>query len=141
MVSLVLITHESLGASLIECARHIMCRPMGNLAQLSVNKYDDPDEIFKRTQTLLHSIDGDKGILLLTDIFGGTPSNIATRLIIPGKIEAIAGVNLPMLVRALTYSDQPLAVVVQKALTGGQDGVLCINPPLSDTQENRPLCK
>jgi PTS system ascorbate-specific IIA component len=133
MVSLVLITHESLGASLIECAQHIMCVPVTNLAQLAVSKHDDPDEVCKRAQMLVHSMDRGSGILLLTDIFGGTPSNIATRLIIPGQVEAIAGVNLPMLVRALTYSEQPLPIVIQKALMGGQEGVLYITPPFTES--------
>ena len=133
MVSLVLITHESLGASLIECAQHIMCMPMTNLAQLAVGKHDDPDEVFKRAQMLVHLQDSGNGTLLLTDILGATPSNIATRLIVPGQVEAIAGVNLPMLVRALTYSEQPLNIVIQKALTGGQNGVLYISPPFTES--------
>ncbi len=68
-------------------------------------------------------------LLLLTDIYGGTPSNVAGRLITPGRIEAVAGVNLPMLVRALTYCHQPLDVVVSKAITGGLEGVLYMTPP------------
>ena len=67
-------------------------------------------------------------MLLLTDIYDGTPSNVAGRLITPGRIEAVAGVNLPMLVRALTYCHQPLDVVVSKAITGGLEGVLYIIP-------------
>lgn len=129
MVSLVLVTHESLGESLIKCAQHIMCAPIPHLTSLVVNSHDDPDEVFKKAQTLLASIDDREGVLLLTDIFGGTPSNIASRLIIPGKVEAIAGVNLPMLVRAITYSQKPLDIVIKKALLGGQDGVLYMSAP------------
>lgn len=128
MVNLVLITHESLGESLIYCVRHIMCGSVPNLFALAVKRQDNPDEVLQRAQALLHALDTGNGILLLTDIFGGTPSNIASRLIIPGKVEAIAGVNLPMLVRALTYSQQPLSVVVQKSVAGGQNGVLHMTP-------------
>jgi phosphotransferase system HPr (HPr) family protein len=68
------------------------------------------------------------GVVVLTDMYGGTPSNIASRLIDPGKVEAVAGVSLPMLVRALSYSSQPLEIVVSKAITGGLEGVLYILP-------------
>jgi len=61
-------------------------------------------------------------------MLGGTPSNIASRLIRPGEIEAVSGVNLPMLVRALSYSQQTLDVVVSKAVTGGLEGVVYIIP-------------
>jgi PTS system ascorbate-specific IIA component len=59
----------------------------------------------------------------MTDIYGATPSNIATRLLVPGRVEGIAGVNLPMLIRALTYRGEPLEMVVAKALSGGTEGV------------------
>jgi PTS system ascorbate-specific IIA component len=57
-------------------------------------------------------------------MLGATPSNIAARLAAPGRVEVVAGVNLPMLVRALTYRAQPLAAVVGKAMSGGREGVL-----------------
>lgn len=132
MVSLVLITHEPLGESLIKCARHIMCAPIPYLTHLDVKSHSDPDEVYQRALALLAGIDNKHGVLLLTDIFGGTPSNIASRLIIPDKVEAVAGVNLPMLVRAITYSEKPLSVLIKKALLGGQDGVLHIAPPCSE---------
>jgi len=62
-------------------------------------------------------------VLVMTDIFGATPSNIATKLLKPGKVEGLAGVNLPMLIRALTYRDEPLDSVIEKALGGASDGV------------------
>jgi PTS system ascorbate-specific IIA component len=64
------------------------------------------------------------GVLVLTDIYGATPGNIALRLLVPGQVEGISGVNLPMLIRALTYRDQGLATVVEKALSGGTEGVI-----------------
>jgi PTS system ascorbate-specific IIA component len=64
------------------------------------------------------------GVLVLTDIYGATPGNIALKLLKPGRVEGISGVNLPMLIRALTYREQGLAAVVEKALSGGTEGVL-----------------
>lgn len=129
MVGIVIVTHVMLGDALRACARHIMQRDVPNLAHLAVSKADDPDEVLERARQICAELDDGSGVLLLTDIYGGTPSNVAGRLITPGRIEAVAGVNLPMLVRALTYCHQPLDVVVSKAITGGLEGVLYMTPP------------
>jgi PTS system ascorbate-specific IIA component len=65
----------------------------------------------------------------MTDIFGGTPSMVAQRLLQPGQVEGVAGVSLPMLIRALSYRDEPLALVLEKALSGGIEGVVRMPPP------------
>ncbi|WP_035055790.1 PTS sugar transporter subunit IIA [Andreprevotia chitinilytica] len=132
MVGIIIVTHVSLGDALMSCAQHIMGRPLPNLMQLAVSKADDPDKVVERARQMVATLDSDgSGVLLLTDIYGGTPSNVANRLIEPGRIEAVAGVNLPMLVRALTYCHQPLETVVSKAITGGLEGVLYMLPPSS----------
>ena len=133
MVGIVIVTHVMLGDALLACARHIMQRDLPNLGHLSVSKADDPDEVLERARQLCEKLDDGSGVLLLTDIFGGTPSNVANRLIQPGRIEAVAGVNLPMLVRVLTYCHQPLDVVVSKAITGGMEGELYMLPPGQNT--------
>lgn len=74
------------------------------------------------------------GVLLLTDMVGGTPANITWRLVEAGKVEAVAGINLPMLVRALCYSSQALEVVVSKAITGGLEGVYYMLPEGKDAK-------
>jgi PTS system ascorbate-specific IIA component len=63
-------------------------------------------------------------VLVLTDIYGATPSNVAVRLLKPGRIEGVSGVNLPMLIRALNYREQPLATVIEKSLSGGTEGIM-----------------
>jgi PTS system ascorbate-specific IIA component len=93
------------------------------LRQLGVTVHDDPDAILPVAQDLIRFLDQGAGVLVLTDIYGATPSNIAARILEVGRVEGIAGVNLPMLIRALTYRDEPLEVVISKALTGGQDGL------------------
>jgi PTS system ascorbate-specific IIA component len=65
-------------------------------------------------------------VLVLSDVYGATPCNVASKLLIPGKIEGVAGVNLPMIVRALTYRNEPLRTVVTKAMSGGIEGVMQI---------------
>ncbi|QZA77361.1 PTS fructose transporter subunit IIA [Deefgea tanakiae] len=130
MVGIIIVTHYTMGEALIACAQHIMGRALPQLAQLAVSKSDDPEELVQRAQALIRELDDGSGVLLLTDIYGGTPSNIANRLIVPGKVEAVAGVNLPMLVRALTYGHQSLDIAVSKAITGGLEGVLYMLPSM-----------
>lgn len=128
MVGIIIVTHYSMGEALMTCAQHIMGRPLPNLGQLAVSKADEPDEVLRRAQALIDELDDGSGVLLLTDIYGGTPSNVANRLISAGRVEAVAGVNLPMLVRALSYSHQSLDIAVSKAITGGLEGVLYMLP-------------
>jgi mannose PTS system EIIA component len=66
---------------------------------------------------------------VLTDIYGATPSNIASKLLKPGRVEGLAGVNLPMLIRALTYREAPLEEVLDKALSGAGEGILRMDHP------------
>ena len=128
MVGILIMTHGNLGVTLAECAQHILQRELPHLAVMAVDKNDDPDRKLAEARELVRGLDDGSGVLLLSDIFGGTPSNIASRLIEPGRIEAVAGVSLPMLMRSLCYAGQPLETVVSKAVTGGLEGVMYIVP-------------
>ncbi|MGQ5521630.1 PTS sugar transporter subunit IIA [Chitinimonas sp. PSY-7] len=133
MVGILLLTHYGLGESLAECAAHVLGRPLPQLRYLPVYRQDDPDVVLERARALIREIDTGTGVVVLSDIYGGTPSNIAYRLIVPGRIEAVAGINLPMLVRTLNYANEPLEVVVGKAVTGGLEGVMYILPPVTNS--------
>ncbi|HCX34883.1 MAG TPA: PTS fructose transporter subunit IIA [Rhodocyclaceae bacterium] len=124
MIGLFLVTHGSLGESLIQCACHVLNRRPPQLAQIGVSAQDDPLDILPTARQWLQLVDSGHGVLILTDVFGATPANIALKLLEPGRVEALAGVNLPMLLRALTYRDRDLATLTTKALAGGRDGVL-----------------
>ncbi len=129
MVGILILAHGTLGESLIHCASHVMgSRPL-QLSQLGVTVHDDPEAILPHAVKLTKQLDQGDGVLVLSDICGATPCNIATRLRIPGKVEVVAGASLPMLVRALTYRDQPLAAVVEKAISGGVEGVMHLGAP------------
>ena len=128
MIGILLVTHATLGDSLLECAKHIMGPDIPAIATLAVCRSDDPQSTMEHAQFLVREIDQGDGVLVLTDIFGGTPSNVACRLVVPDRVESIAGVSLPMLVRALTYRSQTLEVVVSKAITGGFEGVRYVLP-------------
>lgn len=128
MIGIFIITHGEIGKHLIDSACHILGKPLTNVTSMSVIKTEDPDRKLAQARTLLSQLDQGHGVLVLTDMLGGTPSNIASRLIQPKKIEAVAGINLPMLVRALSYCHESLDIVVGKAVTGGLEGVIYIIP-------------
>lgn len=128
MIGILLITHEDLGESLVRCATHIMGDQQSQLIPINVSIQDDPKLVFENANVLVEKLDSGDGVLVLSDIYGATPCNIACQLIIPGKVACLSGVNLPMLVRILTYRNQPLSVVIEKALSGGKDGVIQIQP-------------
>ncbi|MEE8222167.1 MAG: PTS fructose transporter subunit IIA [Nitrosomonadaceae bacterium] len=132
MIGILIISHGDLGDSLIHCANHVMGEKPKYLMHLSVTIQDDPDVAISKALKLLKQIDRGDGVLILSDICGATPCNIANRLVSPGRVECLAGVNLSMLVRALTYRNEPLVAVVEKALTGGKEGVMRIYSRPSD---------
>lgn len=124
MIGLFLITHSTYGESLIQCACHVLNRRPQQIVQLGVAAQDDPLDVLPLARDLLALVDTGKGALIMTDIYGATPSNIALKLLEPGRVEGLAGVNLPMLLRALTYRDKDMETLLSRAVGGGRDGVL-----------------
>ncbi len=124
MIGVLIVAHGAFGEALIHSASHVLGKRPLRVRQVGVTVHDDPEAILPQAQGLVRELDDGDGVLVLTDIYGATPGNIALRLLEPGRIEGISGVNLPMLVRALTYRDKGLAVMVEKALPGGTEGVL-----------------
>ena len=124
MIGILIITHGTLGESLIHCASHVLNKRPPRLKQLGVTAQDDPALLLPQARALTKELDEGSGVLILSDMYGGTPSNLAAKLVVPGKIEAVAGVSLPMLIRVLTYRDRDLQTIVTKAISGGCEGVI-----------------
>lgn len=125
MIGILIVSHGTLGESLIHCASHVMGKRPLYLRQLGVTVHDDPEAILPQARDLIRFLDTGKGVLVLTDIFGATPSNIACKLLETGRVEGVAGVNLPMLIRALSYREKlSLTDLIQKTLSGGTEGVM-----------------
>jgi PTS system mannose-specific IIA component len=124
MIGILLITHGTFGESLIQNVCHVLNKRPPLLAQFGVAAQDDPLDILPKAQRLLKEVDEGDGVLILTDILGATPSNLALKLLEPGRVEGVAGVSLPMLLRSLTYRKGGVAVLVKKAVSGGCDGVI-----------------
>ena len=127
MVGILIVTHGAFGEALIRSASHVMGGRPVKVRHLEVTIQDDPSAVVPRARDLLRDLDSGAGVLVLTDMLGATPSNIATQLLVPGTVEGVSGASLPMLIRALTYRNEPLAEVVEKALSGGREGVVHLN--------------
>ena len=124
MIGIFLITHGTFGESLVQNVCHVLNKRPPQIGQLGIAAQDDPQEILPIAKRLLEELDDGDGVLVFTDILGATPSNIALKLLEPGRIEGIAGISLPMLLRALTYRKNGMETLIQKAISGGRDGVI-----------------
>lgn len=127
IAGILIISHEPLGASFLGCIEHILGEQPSLLINHPILPTVDPDAEVLKLQTTLKQLDQGNGILILTDLFGATPANIARRLIQHGQVECLAGLNLPMLLRALHYRHKSLPELVNKVLTGGRDSIIHIS--------------
>ncbi len=117
MIGILIVSHGTFGKALIDSATQVLGKPPPFVDQVGVRAQDDPDAILPRARERIRALDQGEGVLVLTDIPGATPSNIVRRLLDAGRVEAVSGVSLPMLMRALTYRNEPLATVVLKAMS------------------------
>lgn len=102
MIGILLVTHANLGTALIETVEFILEKDQENLMAISIDIKQDPDNLRKKIKQGISKVMTDKGVLILTDMFGGTPSNISYSFLEEGKIEVLSGVNLPILLKAVT---------------------------------------
>ena len=127
MIGVLIVSHGDIGTSLLTSASQILGEPPAQVATLSVWRADDVDDLVLRARELMESLDSGDGVLVLTDIFGATPGNVVSRLLQAGRIEGVSGVSLPMLLRVLTGRNGSLSASVQRAMTGGAEGVVHMN--------------
>jgi len=127
MVGILLLTHAPLGNAFIEAATHVFRGRPERLEAIDVLADEDPGEVNCRAKEVIERLDDGSGVLVITDVMGGTPSNCTKRLGDPGHVEVIAGISLPMLLRALTYRNDTIDVVVEMALAGGQSGAVRVD--------------
>ena len=143
MIGVLIVAHTPLASALAAGASHVYsCAPERAGSQvriLDVQPEADVAATVEQARRLIAEVDSGAGVLVLTDLFGSTPGNVAARLAETGRIAVVAGVNLPMLLRALCYRDGKLSDTVEKAVAGGTQGVLQISatPPLQNQSANQ----
>jgi PTS system ascorbate-specific IIA component len=127
MIGVLIVTHGDIGTSLLTSASQILGGPQQQVATLSVWRADEIDDLVLRARELIEGLDAGDGVLVLTDIFGATPGNVVSRLLEDGRVEGVSGASLPMLLRVLTGRNGSLTAAVQRALSGGAEGVVHMN--------------
>jgi mannose PTS system EIIA component len=136
MAGLLIIAHAPLATSLKAVAAHVFPNEQG-VAALDVPTDAKPEQIEQAARAALHGV-ADPEVLVLTDVFGATPCNVAMRLADGAQVRVVVGVNVPMLWRALTYRKNPLATLVERAVSGAMQGVMQLAPSKPQTQTSRP---
>ena len=123
-VSILLLTHEQMGEALIATAHHILGRMALTVEAHAIPPGSDVDSALRETIAHARRLDHGDGVLVLTDVYGATPSNVAERLAgaEPG-IRRVSGLNLPMLLRVLNYADKRLDELAEVAASGGRGGI------------------
>ena len=124
MIGILIIAHGSLGDSLLECARHVVGKSPQQIACLPVSSDDDPATMLPSALALVAELNSGDGVLVLSDMYGATPCNIVGKLLQPGVVEGVAGINLPMLIRTINYQKESLDTLIEKAVSGGREGVV-----------------
>ncbi len=141
MNAILIIAHAPLAHALRECALHVFPDCGVHLAAIDVQPNLSPDETLGTARIAMEQlsrVQQVKGVLVLTDIFGATPSNVAQKLVDGVKSRLITGVNLPMLLRSVSYRNEPLDALVSRAVVGGTQGVMqvAITAPQNQTRRN-----
>jgi PTS system ascorbate-specific IIA component len=126
---ILLVTHAPLAQALKACALHVFPECADDVLTVDVEATDSPEQVREQIDDLMR-VHASEQWLVLTDVLGATPSNVAQALIDPQHVQMIAGVNLPMLLRTVCYRQEPLPQLVQRALSGGAQGVMQITRPI-----------
>ncbi|MEY2780676.1 MAG: hypothetical protein RL307_380 [Pseudomonadota bacterium] len=126
---ILLIAHAPLAQALKACAMHVFPECDSDVVAVDVQA-DASTDITRAAIDAVMAEHPQSNWLMLTDVLGATPSNVAQQLIDADRVQMIAGVNLPMLLRTVCYRQEPLAQLVQRALAGGAQGVLQVTQPL-----------
>ncbi|AEG91414.1 PTS sugar transporter subunit IIA [Ramlibacter tataouinensis] len=141
MNAILLIGHAPLAHALRQCALHVFPDCGASVAAIDVQPNLSPEETLATARIAMEQLSRQpqvKGVLVLTDIFGATPSNVAQKLVDGVRSRLITGVNLPMLLRAVSYRHEPLDALVARAVTGGTQGVMqvAVSAPQHQPQRN-----
>jgi PTS system ascorbate-specific IIA component len=128
MIGILIIAHDTLGDSLVQAVTHVLGARPPQFEAFAVCAGDDPLQLLPRAREAVRRLDDGDGVLIVSDIFGATPCNLACKLLQAGRVEGMAGASLPMLVRAFTYRTRGMETLLKKAVSGGCDGVMRIEP-------------
>ena len=133
MIAILVISHEPLGTALINCLKHVYRDIPRQVAALDVIPDEPPEHAMVAARDLIARISDGSGVLVLTDLCGATPSRIARELFAPYKIAVLCGVNLPIIIKAISLrrSPMPITDLVDQLREAGRDSVIELLPEIS----------
>ncbi len=124
MIGIVIITHSQLGDALIDAAEFILGNRPDTMVSVSIDLKENVDKLRKKIAEGIKKVDKKKGVLILTDMFGGTPSNLSYSFLEEGRVEVISGVNLPILIKAVDIqADMELSDLAQHLEAFGKKSI------------------
>jgi len=126
-VGLLFLNHNGIGSSLLGTAMQTITDCSIKSKILAVERDSNPEELIEHALLLIEELDSGDGVLILTDLYGSTPCNIAKSCAAKAKVNVVTGLNLPMLIKVMNYPDLELSELTAKAISGGKDGILQIN--------------
>jgi PTS system mannose-specific IIA component len=124
VTGILLVTHNGLGDSFVDCVKHVLGEVPPNLKVLSVLAGDDPQLKLAEGKALIRQLDTGGGVLILADVFGATPSNIGRQLCQAEHVSGVAGLNLPMLLRVVCSPVKTLPELAKIAVEGGRECIV-----------------
>jgi PTS system ascorbate-specific IIA component len=131
MAGILIIAHTPIASAMLSFAEHVYGSIPGHIQAVDIPAHEDAKISFERVLAAAKAVEMHGELLVLTDVMGATPANVASRLMsqqssagVKLKVHILAGLNLPMLMRAVSYKDDALDVLAQKTLQGGQNGIL-----------------
>ena len=137
MISLIILAQEDLGRGLLSAIEHVLGNRPDRLDIQPIDYHQPQETLAQALAARIRKIDQGDGVLILADIYGSSHTNAACRLLVPGHIELVSGVNLPMLVRVLNYRNLGMDELLRKAQSGGAEGIVRATPPARATEGKR----
>src|SRR5205814_318714 len=134
VIGLLILGQKDIAEGLIRAVEHTLGSRPPAIDAAAVDYDAPPEKTAELIRGMLARVDQGDGVLILADIFGTTHTNVARRLLVPGRVELISGASLPMVLRALTYRNLPMNELIDRTLTGGFNGIICAtNPQIPDS--------
>ncbi len=137
MIGLIILAQEEMGRGLLNAIEHVLGTRPSALDIQPIDYHQSQEALTQALAARIQKIDQGDGVLILADIYGSSHTNAACRLLAPGRIELVSGVNLPMLVRVLNYRHLPMNELLRKAQSGGKEGIVRATPPARATEGQR----
>ena len=137
MIGLLILAQEQFVKGLLHSVEHVLGELPAQLEAMPVDYLKMPEQIIQTMRPHITRLDQGQGLLVLADVYGASHTNAACRLLAPGRIELVSGVNVPMLLRVLSYRTLGMNELLRKAMSGGTEGIVRAALPAPASGANR----